>query len=200
MHLSRLILNLANAGVRRDVKDWYELHRTLKRAIDGRDDERMLFRLEQPENRPPTVLVQTRTAPDWDRFQEEVPGYALRIDSKAVDPAFHAGQLLNFRLRANAVKKGANGKRVRLENEAEEREWLDKRFADAGATVVRLDEHTSGLTTMKHAAGTVYLHTVQADGVLQVTDPATFRDALQAGIGRAKGMGMGLLTVKRYEQ
>jgi CRISPR system Cascade subunit CasE len=35
------------------------------------------------------------------------------------------------------------------------------------------------------------------EGVLQVTDPVLFRQALTKGIGRAKAYGMSLLTIVR---
>ena len=33
------------------------------------------------------------------------------------------------------------------------------------------------------------------DGILAVTAPDKFRDALQTGVGHGKGMGLGLLSV-----
>ena len=39
------------------------------------------------------------------------------------------------------------------------------------------------------------LHSVQFDGILQVTDPAAFLTAIQAGIGSGKAFGFGLLSV-----
>jgi hypothetical protein len=38
---------------------------------------------------------------------------------------------------------------------------------------------------------------VRFDGQLQVTDPVTFSDTLERGIGSGKGLGFGLLSLAR---
>lgn len=197
MFLSRLVLNMRNAGARRDVHDWYEMHRTLCRAIAEHENERMLFRVENRQGHDPVVLVQTKASPDWDRLKREVPGYLLEVETKELPLRFRHGQVLRFRVRANASRKVA-GKRRRLESPKEELEWLQRRFANGGAELVRLDAHDSFLTVMSYPVGRIQLHTVEFEGVVKVISPDTFLATLEKGIGPGKGMGMGLISVAPY--
>ena len=110
MFLSQLILNPRAHDVQRDLRDAYQMHRTLSRAWPDADDyarARVLFRLEEDRGEAAIVLVQPQTAPDWD----ELPGkYLQRAQSKEWQPQFSDGQRLGFRLRANPTIKRA-GKR-----------------------------------------------------------------------------------------
>lgn len=226
MYLSRLILNPTDRRVRRDQANFYELHRTLMRGFPPElpADERVLFRLDEDGGGRPLLLVQSRTAPDWgglpagylsaaDPF-EPLPNPAV----KCVQLAFHPGQALRFRLRANpTVKKsggpGRQGQRVALAGEEAHLAWLARKGEDggfrplAGVNVADLGrvfgggrKRAGGDDTANAAAGSrpaVELHVVQFDGLLAVTDPARFGQTLLAGIGSAKGFGCGLLSLAR---
>ena len=109
LHLSRLTLDPAHAGARRDLAAPYELHRSLARAFGDAPDGRhrahhgVLFRVEDagPDGVP--VLVQSATRPDWSALPD---GYAARIDGpKPLDPALAQGRRLRFRLAANPVRR-----------------------------------------------------------------------------------------------
>lgn len=131
-----------------------------------------------------------------------------------------AGQRLLFRLRANPTRrlsagKGHKGQRVGIYEEKEQREWLDKKAQQAGFRVVRAEiqagdkvqweelraisqqkrqAYQQNPTTEKLPPKTGLLE-IQFDGILQVTDPAAFHTAIQAGIGSGKAFGFGLLSV-----
>ena len=47
----------------------------------------------------------------------------------------------------------------------------------------------------QHSGNSVRIFSVLYDGILTVTEPDSFRDALQTGIGHGKVMGLGLLSV-----
>ena len=47
----------------------------------------------------------------------------------------------------------------------------------------------------QHAGNGIRIFAVLFDGLLTVTEPDTFRLALQTGIGHGKTMGLGLLSV-----
>lgn len=146
MYLSKLVLNIRNGQVRRDLARPYEMHRTLMNAypylrVDNRCD--LLFRVESGRCGSPSVLVQTRDQPDWSGLPA---GYLLEAaDSKLLDLPVVAGQRLRFRLRANPTKRVAAknerlgavmvGKRVGLSTEVEQIRWLLRRTASAGFAI-----------------------------------------------------------------
>jgi CRISPR system Cascade subunit CasE len=203
MHLSQLILNPRNRQVRSELACPYEMHRTISRAFgDDLSDERILYRVDVDRRTGvPTVLVQSQTEPDWSALPDD--GYLLEpADSKSVDPGFSEGQLLNFRLRANPVKRDADtGKRLGLLEEEDQREWLDRKGQRNGFRVVRCHVIPEGLKKFdKRSGGTerkVTLASVRYEGVLQVTDPAALLEAMEGGIGPAKAFGFGLLSLAK---
>jgi CRISPR system Cascade subunit CasE len=202
MYLTQLALNPRCRQVREDLADPYELHRTLLRVFPDAEDGgpgRVLYRVEPPRGEPRfLVLVQSDVAPDWSRLG--VPGgYLLGPPAtKPFDPSFAVGQRLCFRLRANPTVK-RDGKRRPLLDEGQQRAWLDRKAADAGFRVVRAEVTAEGASCGRKPAGadtlTLTLHAVRFDGLLAVTDPGRVRQALQAGIGCAKGFGFGLLSL-----
>jgi CRISPR system Cascade subunit CasE len=204
MYLSKLSLNpQPNArAVQRDLASPYELHRTIMRAFPGQDaggPGRVLFRLETTRaGEPPVVLVQSEKQPDWSPLRQQ-SGYLWEPPkSKELALQFRPGQRLRFRLRANpTVKRWAEGKRHGLLREEDQRNWLVRKAARCGFRlpdfVVRSSRRVvsgSGKNSPTHLA-------VDYEGILEVTDPAAFLEALAAGIGPAKGFGFGLLSVAR---
>jgi CRISPR system Cascade subunit CasE len=202
MYLTQLLLDPRCRRVRADLADPYELHRTLLRAFPDAEDGgpgRVLYRVEPPRGEPRfAVLVQSDVTPDWSRL--EVPsGYLLCPPAtKPFAPSFALGQRLCFRLRANPTVK-RDGKRRPLLDEAQQRAWLDRKAAEAGFRVVRAEASPEGASCGHKPAGadtlTLTLHAVRFDGLLAVTDTGRLQQALQAGIGSAKGFGFGLLSL-----
>jgi CRISPR system Cascade subunit CasE len=205
MFLSKLTLDPLDRNVRRDVRNAYDLHRTVLRAFPDAADGgpgKVLFRLEPGRAGEPVVLVQSEKEPRWDRLPA---GYAVIDGPKSLaDVAFRVGQRLRFRLRANPTKRvravagGESsfvGKRVGLVHEADQEAWL-RRKADAGGFRIL------GVRTVPESEGRAWkpgfdlaFVAVRFDGLLEVADPAAFRHTLVAGVGSAKGLGFGLLSV-----
>lgn len=134
MFLSRLILNPRHNRTQSELAHPYEMHRTICKAWESIDSERILWRAESDQPKSVNVLVQSLTAPDWSRLQSQ-KGYLMGIDGpKQVDfTGLQSGQVLRFRLRANPTKrihqvtKGSEdlkGKRVGLLRESEQIDWL----------------------------------------------------------------------------
>ncbi len=203
MHLSRLVLNPRNRQVRAELACPYEMHRTISRAF-GHDlsDERILYRVDEDRRTGvPTVLVQSQTKPDWSALPGD--GYLLEpAASKPIDPGFSEGELLSFRLRANPVRRDNDtGKRLGLLQEAEQREWLDRKGERNGFRVVRCHVIPEGLRKFeKRRSGSqrnITLLSVRFEGLLQVTDPDALLGAMTDGIGPAKAFGFGLLSLAR---
>lgn len=207
MYLSRLILNPRNRQVQSELANPYEMHRTLSRAFAADyENERALFRVDVDRRTGvPTVLVQSRHEPDWSVLPDG--GYLLRGGDdnpacKPIDPVFGAGQLLSFRLRANPVRRDkASGDRQGLLQEDQQRAWLDRKGETGGFRVVRCHVIPEGLLSIRQRrAGTEHtlsLLSVRFEGLLQVTDPQALRRTLEQGIGPAKGLGFGLLSLAR---
>ena len=77
-------------------------------------------------------------------------------------------------------------------------EWVPAKHPETGEPIelpnFRVDAIPEGrVRNVKGSDG--QLTTVRFEGVLVVTDPDQFRETLCAGIGPAKGLGFGLLSV-----
>lgn len=208
MYLTRMILNPRSRRVQRELASPYELHRTLMRAFAAgyeRGDERVLYRVDAPrDGLGVTLLAQSRHPPDWAFLQEPgAGGYLLPTEhpnpeTKAFAVRLAAGQILAFRLRANPTVKRA-GKRMGLYREDEQRAWLERKGEAGGFCVLRANvaqEGRIGDTIRRDGRGhRITLLSVRYDGLLQVVDPPRLVAAVEAGIGSAKGLGFGLLSL-----
>jgi CRISPR system Cascade subunit CasE len=219
MFLHRIHLDPRCREARRDLSDPYQLHSTLCRAFSGADtkcpESEFLWRLE-PETDPvgnPRILVQSRTIPDWTGIG--VKGWLTRSDP-AIDvkdrlklDSLKAGQRFRFRLRANPCVT-RNGKRFGLLRLEDQETWAKRKGLQHGFSLPRLVSFDlSGLLQeridvrisqeqmlrgSRHSGNTILVFSVLYDGILTVTEPDKFRDALQTGIGHGKAMGLGLLS------
>ncbi len=178
-----------------------------------------LFRVDpQPGNRA-LILVQSATRPDWE-YAFQNAGYLLAAPPQVqpYDPLFEAGQAWRFRLLANPTKRlreaslGPDGKLINpelwknLKGKGKRvpvprgmlQDWLMRRAGDAGFRVVRLYNVQPGyLYVAKNGEGTgTRLRSAQYDGILEVTDPQSFRHAFIHGIGPGKAFGFGLVSVR----
>jgi CRISPR system Cascade subunit CasE len=205
MHLSKLVLNPRSRDVRRDLASPYNLHRTILRAFPDAQDGgpgRVLFRVEELRRTGEIVaLIQSAQKPHWSRL-DALPGYLLPTNgtpnplSKEFSPRFREGQLLAFRLLANPTIK-RNGKRLGLLREEDQMAWLKRKADAAGFDLLSATAVPEGLVRdekSKDGQRLTFLG-VRFDGVLRVTDPKTFLRALENGIGSAKGLGFGMLSI-----
>ena len=206
MHLSRLELDVRHRRAREDAADPYRLHQTLMRAFDhtSPEERRVLFRLELQRGLKAVVLVQSNLAPRWEAA-EEWWGEAFSFATKPWEPAFQANQMLRFRLRANPTVK-RNGKRHALYREEDQLAWLQRKLEAAGAHPQSVDPAPEGNVSAQKLLSSpseqhprekqrLTLFSVLFNGRLTVADPEPFAEALARGIGPAKGLGFGLLSV-----
>ena len=126
------------------------------------------------------------------------------------------GQILRFRLRANASRKvdtksgpdgrRRNGRRVPLRLDAERIDWLRRKGEQSGFRLVEGNAfHGSPAVSMssgeketgRSGRRILTIESVQFDGLLEVMDADRFRLAICAGIGPAKPYGCGLLSIAR---
>jgi CRISPR system Cascade subunit CasE len=213
MFLSKLALNPRERDVQRDLRDAYQMHRTLSRGW-GQGTEyqeaRVLFRVEEGSGACPVVLVQSKVAPDWSLLPSKYFGAAPQ--QKEWQAQLAAGRVLSFRLRANPTRK-REGKRRGLYLESERLAWLERKALENGFSLGSVVVRDEGRTGVKESAQgeSARLRQVSAridnhradfsgatfDGILQVVDATTMQGALENGIGSGKGLGFGLLSLTR---
>lgn len=220
MLLHRIHLNPRCREARRDLSDPYQLHATLCRAFTSLDKKcpknEFLWRLE-PETSPagyPRILVQSHIIPDWAGIgvkgwlAEANPSINL-VERLKLD-SLKAGWRFRFRLRANpCVTK--DGKRLGLLKLEDQEKWIERKSKRHGFMLPQLVQfdlsesshervdvrisHELMLRGNQHSGNGIRIFSVLYDGILTVTEPKNFRDALQNGIGHGKVMGLGLLSV-----
>jgi CRISPR system Cascade subunit CasE len=109
-----------------------------------------------------------------------------------------------------------NGKRLGLLRLEDQENWIERKeklhgfslpklvpFDLSGLTQKRVDIRISQeqmLRGNQHSGNAIRIFSVLYDGILTVTEPDRFRDALQTGVGHGKAMGLGLLSVAPIDQ
>lgn len=205
MFLSKLLLDPTNPHVRRDLANPYEMHRTLSRAYaDTRDSQpaRFLWRLEHDGGRFPeqgvTVLLQSAVRGHWDRLQE-LSGYVRTLHpdkTVAVERLLQAGRSYVFRLNCNPTVT-RDGKRHGLRHEEEQLTWLARQGHQNGFSPLHVRICRSERISHRQGRGgqNITLQVVQFDGLLRAEDPVQLGQVLLKGIGHAKALGLGMLSI-----
>jgi len=220
MFLHRIHLDPRSREARRDLADPYQLHSTLCRAFSEPDKKcpagEFLWRLE-PEtdsSGKPRILVQSCSLPDWERIN--IKGWldqaesAIDLTEKLKLNSLQPGLRFRFRLRANPSMK-RDGKRQGILQLEEQENWLERKASQHGFTLPklasfdfsdssqdRLDVNVSQeimLRGKQHSGNGIQVFSVLFGGMLTISEPEKFKEALQTGIGHGKVMGLGLLSV-----
>lgn len=212
MYLSRLNLNGQHRQAAQDQRNAYGLHQSLRWAFPNAgleggplpDGERLLWRSEGDQG----LLVQSVTRPDWQALEDRWPGYlrAVQVKPLALESLLE-GQELLFRLRANVTvnrwRDGQNRetdprtKREALRGAVEQVEWLGRQGERGGFAVVGADIVQSGNVRLykSRSASPVTLFAVTFEGLIRVQQPQALISTVQGGIGKAKSLGFGLLSL-----
>lgn len=210
LYLSRLLLNPRTRQVQAELARPYQMHRTLLQAFPDPlpAEERILFRVDWLKNQSlPVLLVQSRTPPQWEQLpnpryllaQNDLPwGFEAPWQVKTWQPEFASGQQLRFRLKANPTVKRA-GKRHPITRQSDQVAWLQRKLHAGGARLLHAERRELGRNVdFKHQADfshRITLYGVLFDGLLQVEQPSLLAQAVINGIGSAKGLGFGLLSL-----
>ena len=225
MFLHRIHLDPRCREARRDLSDPYQLHSTLCRAFSVPDrkcaEGEFLWRYE-PETDPagyPRILVQSLTIPNWTgigvkRWLAKADP-ALDLKDRLKLDSLKVGQRFRFRLRANPCVT-RNGKRLGLLRLEEQEKWIERKGKLHGFSLPQLASFDLSESSQEkvdirisqeqmlrgnqHSGNAIRIFSVLYDGILTVTEPDSFRGALQTGIGHAKAMGLGLLSVAPINQ
>ena len=88
---------------------------------------------------------------------------------------------------------------MQLYQEEEQLAWLHRKGEAAGFTVLDCRISAVERQVSRKQGKTLVHQAVLFDGRLQVTDPLVFRQAVEQGIGSAKGFGFGLLSLARVK-
>lgn len=212
MFLSRLILDLRSTQARRDLANPYQMHASLCRALAEPDEAvpHFLWRTENVQpNEWPKVLLQSPIEPAWERWlgHPTFANYLVQLpETKPVSyDVLSSHQVLRFRLQANPTvtrKDPATQKNKRhgLKIIEEQLEWLGRQgqkggFEVLGAMVVqnkrlRLSRHDPDRPP-------IVLQSVLFEGHLRITHLEAFQTTLAHGLGHAKALGFGLLSVAK---
>lgn len=214
MYLSRLFLNDRHRQAAADLRSAYGLHQSLRWAFPNAgevpgplpDGERLLWRDDGERG----LLVQSGTCPDWEALEDRWPGYLRDAQVRPYDlSGLRDGRDLTFRLRANVtVSRFRDGQdreasprthREALRGAVEQVEWLRRQGERGGFGVVGADITHSGNVRMYRGRGgpPMTLFAVTFEGVLRVEDAGRLRDTVRGGIGKAKALGFGLLSLAR---
>jgi CRISPR system Cascade subunit CasE len=207
--------------------DPYRVHQSLWQAFpsEPREPRPFLFRadIEQDEDGKPRLicLVQSRIEADWPRLKERL----TEARQKLYEPRFSQGDRLQFLLRANPTRsrKDRNepkfrvmareefikhrGRRVGLQREEEQLAWFKRKARDAGFELERQrvgDDDYEAIRVLCRRAwqwvakGHAARHEgADFEGIMRVLDPKLLGLAVESGIGPAKGLGFGLLSLAR---
>jgi CRISPR system Cascade subunit CasE len=211
IYFSKLDLDLHSRLSRRDLGNFYELHRTIMRGFPDkttREQAKVLFRLEKRLDRNQyfqTVLVQSSIAPDW-RFLETQNSYLHHspIQVKQADLVFKERQMFRFFLRANPCYRESKSKRIYgLYAFKEQMNWIMRKAEQNGFTFwqesVQINKYPY-LEIQKKNEAEVYdiqLNIVDFSGFLQIANPDFFLDGMKNGIGRGRSFGCGMLSLSK---
>lgn len=203
--------------VQADIGNLYDLHRTLKTALEKSGySESFLFRVDMEiSSRPVSLLLQTNRITD-SLFNEMPENYCLEVmkskDLAGLSGLLQAGKTFRFFLRANPIRKirNSDGKHPakvplvhanRKINEKFESEgfvdWINRQAINNGFEVTKLIFFRTSTYQWRKGARSrqVPLFSVDYEGYLRVSDPFKLYNAITKGIGPSKAFGMGLLSL-----
>lgn len=195
LFLNRLTHNPGHRDVRRDLGNAYDMLRTLARAFaSGPDDtvQPFLWRLETSlEAEPPMLLVQSQGEPRW----EQLPAGYLQAHAQAQrswppEAVFAKGKSVAFRVRANPTVN-----RVGLWREEEQLEWLQRQAEGLGLGAVAATISHFERLRCRRGGAVMTVATAQFDGQAVIADPDALAAGVRSGIGHARMLGLGLVSV-----
>lgn len=179
----------------------YEIHRKIWELFPDRKTATrdFLFRVEQSSPAGQTILLQSVLPPI------SVKDGLVVLDQKEINYSFRSGMVLKFfltanptrRIRAKGDKKSNQGRcRVPLIDEDEIRDWVKRKFADVGQLHEVIVAGKNNLYFRKRGRPGKIV-TINYTGLLGVDDTKTLTNLVETGIGPAKALGCGMLSLAR---
>jgi len=201
IYLSKLVLNPASRQVQAELRDPYQMHRTLAKAFGADGDferARCLFRIDELRSSGALyLLVQSLAPPNWERLTASARYLQDAPQVTTFEPRLAEGQRLAFRLHANPTVKRER-KRYLISGEGGQLDWLRRKGEQHGFALLSARVSDAQTFCSQTAAGQrAQLVGVRFDGLLCVTDAQALVGAVAHGIGSGKGFGFGLLSLAR---
>ena len=195
----------------------YASHQLIWQLFSNDEERSFLYREEKGATGMPEFYVLSKTEP-----QARLPIFSCV--TKVFEPKLEKGQRLSFKLRVNPTVcvKGEDGKQrrhdvmmqakynvkdelsdvksLKMHMEKAAISWLnnEKRLDEWGITLdfqPTIDGYTQHKVQKKRHQ--IQFSSVDYQGMLTVQDPLKFINQYAKGFGRAKGMGCGLMMIKR---
>jgi len=208
MYLSKLTFDNDSVRARRFIASPYRLHKAVMRAFPDASDGgtgRVLFRVDHSDELGSKyLLVQSEKKPDWQKAEWLLSSLAEPPQTKPLNLKLSKGGMFYFRLLANPTVKRRREdnlptKRLGLLREGDQLAWLKDKAAKGGfsllsctTTAKEMLKETKENGATKHR---MTLLSVCFEGVLMVENPEMFIETMRSGIGSAKGLGFGLLSL-----
>ncbi len=183
------------------AKDPYQMHRALWQLFPDRptDNRDFLFRVEDLQRGKGALVLMSS------EMEPQTAPVAEVIATKAMPQYLVVNSRLRFRIRANPIKTikdairldkhgGPKSIRVPLIHEEEQLQWLIRKFAGvAEIETARVIQEPALFFSKENMDGKI--QPACFEGVLKVVDNIALYEMLRQGIGPAKAMGCGLLSL-----
>lgn len=216
MYLTKLQINPRRRDAQRLLSSPQALHAAVLAGFpDARPTHqgRILWRLDTYNNHRVLLFIASPHQPDLTHLVEQAGWPTTHTWTTApYDPflnSLETGQRWQFRLTANPVRSGkapgwTDTKPLGHVTVTQQQQWLLQRTERLGfrITLSHFGHDEPDLAVVNRAIrrfnrnGTrVTVSTATYEGHLEIIDPATLRQSLTFGIGRAKSYGCGLLTL-----
>ncbi len=200
-------------------RDMYQPHKAVWSFFADRPDRKRDFLFRQDAVRGGMIYYVVSERPPLD----DLPGW--HVETKPYAPVLRTGELLQFSLRVNPVRKVRDADKrqhrhdVVMDAKRRAREagehpgsaglerraglsWLQERCLDWGVSVhadqTRVHSYRKHEFFKKSSGNNkVSFCSLDFDGLLTVNDPQALLRTLRTGVGCCKGFGCGLLLVRR---
>jgi len=191
LYFSKLFLNPEDLYVQRDVKDNYEMHRTLERVFGKNKDERLLWRFEKNDGKY-VLYCQSRTKPNWNKLTNAFRYYMLR-EPIVVEFTPPTNGSWRYRILANAAVNTPEGRKGLLAQNEQEA-WFKEMATRNGFALQSLNSFGY---LKKFKRSQITAAATKLEGVLTINDGMKFTEFVQNGIGKCKAFGFGLVTLAK---
>lgn len=210
LHFTRLTLNSLSTETMRDLADPYDMHRTLSRVAVLEPDQLTPFLWRQETAGPtdaPVVLVQSEAFLNWDVLPAD---YTSAIEHRSWEPeaVLSAGRAVRFTVTANPTitttpprhtgPARGNRKRMGLRSETDQLAWIDRQCNQRlGINLTSAEVVRSGMikSWKQRQSRALSVQVAQFSGTGVIADPEALAAGIRSGIGHARMLGLGLMTV-----
>lgn len=218
MIITRILLDTGKRNTIRALVNPNRFHGALENARPG-ERTRLLWRIDSLNGKTYLIILSQKpiqTDGIISQFgYEDQPAEEKNYDSLL--ERITEGSRWRFRLTANPTNSsstvsdhGKRGKVMAHTSPKFQMIWLEKKGTQNGFSVdpalsrvvyskwLNFRKREDDMNSVQSAKAEVTVKEAVFEGVLTVTDPEKFRQALISGIGRSKAYGMGLMTIVPY--